>query len=86
MYQHDPDRAPDSDFVSGSLAHLVCGNSGRLLDHRRTPVCVVGVHPDQALFELAVMAFEVRRRAVATPGGCGSRPSPIPCRRTRLAR
>ncbi len=58
MYQHDPDRAPDSDFVSGCLAHLVCGNSGRMLDHRRTPVCVVGVHPDQALFELEVMAFE----------------------------
>lgn len=57
-YQHDPDAAPDSDFESGRLHHLVPGNRGRMLDPRRTPVVVVGMGTGVGFFELEVAAFE----------------------------
>jgi hypothetical protein len=60
LYEHDPEMAPDSAFEPGQLAHLVVGNEGRLLDARRTPVRVVGLRPELALFEIEVLAFEDR--------------------------
>jgi hypothetical protein len=58
IHQSDPDRAPDSDFEPGELHHLVPGNTGRMLDARRTPVAVRSVGPDTGVFEVEVLAFE----------------------------
>ena len=58
MYQKDPDAAPDSDFTPGELSLLVSGNTGRLLDPRRTPIGLVAIEPEIAVFELEVTAFE----------------------------
>ena len=59
-YQRDPDMAPDEMFESGRLAHLVAGNSCRLLDARRTPLRVLAVRPDVGFFDVEVLAFEDR--------------------------
>lgn len=60
IYRYDPLAAPDREFEPGTLAHLVPGNAGRMLDPRRTPVTIIDV--DQALgtFELRVEDFEDR--------------------------
>jgi hypothetical protein len=58
VYQSDPNAADDSGFEPGSLAHLVVGNSARLLDPRRTPLEVVGVVAETGLTRLRVQAFE----------------------------
>jgi len=50
--------APDSEFVPGSLSLLVPGNSGRLLDPRRTPVQVAAVRRELGEFELEILGFE----------------------------
>jgi predicted 2-oxoglutarate/Fe(II)-dependent dioxygenase YbiX len=38
VLQFNPNMAPDSAFVPGTLKHLVVGNRGRLMDPRRTPI------------------------------------------------
>jgi hypothetical protein len=58
VYASDPGRAPDSAFEPGALRHLVVGREGRLLDPRRTPVRVVGLHLAHGHFEVEVRAFE----------------------------
>lgn len=58
IYQVDPDSAPDSAFIPGTLALLVAGNRGRLLDARRTPVEVTAVRPERGGFEVEILAFE----------------------------
>lgn len=58
MYDHDPDQLPDSEFVTGTVRRLCPGNSGRLLDARRTPIVIVDVIPRVGMFELEVTAFE----------------------------
>jgi hypothetical protein len=58
IYQSDPNQAPDSDYVPGTLAHLLAGNRGRLLDDRRTPITVTAVRPETGAFELEIGAFE----------------------------
>jgi hypothetical protein len=58
IYQSDPDSAPDSDFVAGSLEHLVAGNRGRLLDARRTPIRITRVTAGRGVFEVEIGAFE----------------------------
>jgi len=60
IYEQDPAAAPDGDFEAGTLAHLVPGNRGRMLDPRRTPVTIVGVDDRVGMFELVVDAFEDR--------------------------
>lgn len=60
IHESDPDRAPDSDFEPGALHHLVPGNTGRMLDTRRTPVVIGPVDPDRGTFEVEVLAFEDR--------------------------
>jgi hypothetical protein len=60
IHESDPDQAPDSDFEPGELHHLVPGNTGRMLDTRRTPVRVGSVDPDLGTFEIEVLAFEDR--------------------------
>src|SRR5215204_1769049 len=58
VYQFDPHPAPEGDFIAGELGHLVVGNTGRLLDARRTPVTVTRVKPETAAFEVEIRAFE----------------------------
>ena len=58
VYASDPQRHPDSEFIPGGSRHLVCGNHGRLLDPRRTPVTVVDVSPERGSFTVRVDAFE----------------------------
>jgi len=60
IHESDPDQAPDSDFEPGELRHMVPGNTGRMLDTRRTPVRVGSVDPDFGTFEVEVLAFEDR--------------------------
>lgn len=50
--------APDSEFFMGTLGRLVVGNEGRMMDPRRTPIRIVDVLADVAMFELEVTAFE----------------------------
>jgi hypothetical protein len=58
IYQSDPDAAPDSEFEPGTLHHLVAGNTGRLLDARRTPVTVTEVRIPTGTFCVRIEAFE----------------------------
>ncbi len=58
VYRSDPAQAPDGDFEAGTLSHLVPGNTGRLLDARRTPVRIIAVDLRDGMFELQIAAFE----------------------------
>jgi hypothetical protein len=58
VYEHDPEQAPDQEFLPGDLGHLVVGNRGRLLDSRRTPIAVTAVVPETGSFEVRIEAFE----------------------------
>ena len=60
IHESDPDQAPDSAYEPGELHHLVPGNTGRMLDTRRTPVAIGPVDPDLGTFEVEVLAFEDR--------------------------
>lgn len=59
-HQFDPAMLPDSDFSPGTLAHLVVGNPGRMLDPRRTPIRIVELEPSTGTFLCEVLAFEDR--------------------------
>jgi hypothetical protein len=58
VYEADPHARPDADFEPGTVAHVVAGNRGRLLDPRRTPLLVAGAVPQRAAFEVVVAGFE----------------------------
>ncbi len=58
VYESDPGAAPDSEFEPGTLAHLVAGNRGRMLDPRRTPVTIVAVRSEVGFCTMRVEAFE----------------------------
>jgi hypothetical protein len=58
VYERDPDQAPDSGFEPGRHHHLVPGNTGRMMDHRRTPVSVVAVRPETGTFVVRIEKFE----------------------------
>lgn len=60
IYAFDPEAASDEDFELGALGHLVCGNGGRLLDARRTPVTLVAIEEVTGMFEVRVEDFEDR--------------------------
>jgi hypothetical protein len=58
MYQTDPDALPDTAFAPGELRWIVTGNTGRLLDDRRTPVRVTALDLAHGYFEAEILAFE----------------------------
>ncbi len=58
IYASEPHPRPDSDLVRAELRHLVCGNRGRLLDARRTPITMIDVAPQRGSFTVRVDAFE----------------------------
>lgn len=60
VYQFDTRMAPDSEFEPGALHHLVAGNTGRLLDPRRTPVRIERLRPETGTFVVEITAFEDR--------------------------
>jgi len=60
VYASDPASAPDTEFTSGALHHLVPGNRGRLLDARRTPISVVDVSAERGSFVVRIEGFEDR--------------------------
>lgn len=55
--QHDV-LEQDSNFDTGTLAHLVIGNEGRVLDGRRTPGFIEDYDKDSAMFIWRITAFE----------------------------
>jgi hypothetical protein len=67
IHQFDPAMAPDTDFVPGALPHLVPGNTGRMLDRRRTPVRVVALKPETGQWVCEVLAFEDQGARWALP-------------------
>ncbi len=58
IHQSDSERKPDSCFVPGKLEFLMAGNTGRLLDGRRTPGYVGQVWPEWAMFRWHITGFE----------------------------
>ena len=58
MYQSDPAARPDTEFAPGELRWLMTGNTGRLLDDRRTPVRVTALDLAHGYFEAEILAFE----------------------------
>jgi hypothetical protein len=60
VHQRDPHARPDSEFEAGAYHHLVPGNTGRMLDARRTPIRVDALRPDIGSWRCEVMAFEDR--------------------------
>lgn len=58
VYLENSDMAPDSEFEPGELAHLVAGNTGCLLDPRRTPISVIEISVDVGSFVIRIDDFE----------------------------
>jgi len=58
IYQKDDNILPDSEFLEGSLAYLVPGNKGRLLDARRTPIQIDKYLPESGLLYIKILKFE----------------------------
>lgn len=59
--------APDTEFVPGALAFLAPGNTGRMLDRRRTPVRVGELRFETGSWICEVLGFEDRGARWALP-------------------
>jgi hypothetical protein len=60
IHQFNSDMAPDTDFLPGTLVHLVPGNRGRMLDPRRTPIQILALRPEFGTFVWEILDFEDR--------------------------
>lgn len=58
MSTYEVKKEPDDRFEPGTLAHLVPGNRGRVLDGRRTPGFVESYDPDSATFLWRITGYE----------------------------
>lgn len=58
MHEQHTILEPDDNFDNGTLAHLVVGNEGRVLDGRRTPGFIEHYHEDSAMFIWRITGFE----------------------------
>ncbi len=58
IHQNDAKMLPDEEFIPGELGLLVEGNTGRLLDGRRTPGFVEKYFPVSAMFRWRIIKFE----------------------------
>lgn len=58
IHAFDPAMAPDTEFVPGAPALLAPGNTGRMLDTRRTPVRVAELQLRTGSWICEVLAFE----------------------------
>ena len=54
-YAFNPERLPDSRFLTGHLKYLVPGNEGRCLDPRRTPLRILLIEDNVDAAESARM-------------------------------
>ena len=57
----------DDHFVVGTLAHLVVGNEGRVLDGRRTPGYIESYDTESAMFIWRITAFEDKGKCWEIP-------------------
>lgn len=60
LHQHHSEMESDDLFESGTLAHLVIGNTGRVLDGRRTPGYIESYDAESAMFVWRITDFEDR--------------------------
>ena len=58
MHEQHTFLEPDSNFDTGTLAHLVVGNTGRALDGRRTSGYIEQYDAESAMFVWRITAFE----------------------------
>ncbi len=57
----------DCNFETGTLAHIVCGNEGRVLDGRRTPGYIESYDENSALFVWRITDFEDKGKCWEIP-------------------
>ena len=67
IHESDPAILPDAAFALGAPALLVPGNTGRMLDTRRTPVRVAALQLETGTWICEVLAFEDRGARWALP-------------------
>lgn len=67
IHQQHEYKRPDSEFVSGDIQYIVPGNSGRLLDGRRTPGMIESYDPDSAMFIWRITDFEDKGKCWEIP-------------------
>lgn len=67
IHQQHEYKRPDSEFVSGDIQYIVPGNSGRLLDGRRTPGMIESYDPDSAMFIWRITGFEDKGKCWEIP-------------------
>jgi hypothetical protein len=67
IHAFDPAMAPDAEFVAGTPALLLPGNTGRMLDRRRTPVRVAELKLETGTWICEVLAFEDQGARWALP-------------------
>ena len=58
MHEQHTKFESDDNFDTGTLAHLVVGNEGRVLDGRRTPGFIEDYDEESAMFVWRITAFE----------------------------
>ena len=67
IHQQHKHKRPDSEFAPGQLAYIVAGNSGRLLDGRRTPGYIESYDPTSAMFMWRITDFEDKGKCWVIP-------------------
>jgi hypothetical protein len=73
VYQFNSNMLPDTCFQPGDLKYLVPGNECRLLDPRRTPLCVLEVKITSGFFVVEILDFEDKGRRWELPLECVDR-------------
>jgi len=58
LHQHHSEMESDDLFENGTLAHLAIGNTGRVLDGRRTPGYIESYDAESAMFIWRITDFE----------------------------
>ncbi len=58
LHQNNKNMLPDSYFETGTIAHIVAGNKGRVLDGRRTPGFIESYNAESAMFIWRITDFE----------------------------
>lgn len=67
MHEQHLNKEADDLFIPGTLAHLVVGNEGRVLDGRRTPGYIEDYDAESAMFVWRITAFEDKGKCWEIP-------------------
>ncbi len=67
LHAQHQNKLPDSDFDKGTFYHIVPGNSGRVLDGRRTPGFIEHYDSEVAMFTWRITDFEDKGRCWQIP-------------------